>query len=212
MPAHSSRWLGLALLSASVVFPVSAQQDNSTAAVTTAAPAVSGTAYISDRLVTYLYNGPGKDYKIIASINAGDEIQLTGEDATAGYWQVTDSKGRTGWILKQYVSASPVFDQNTEQLTTQLNNLQSQIEALAQEKQQLQQELEETAAAVTQAEAATATAQQTIALLTTQLQDKPTSFWQDKMVMGALLAIAGLILGLLVPALLPQRRRNDRWM
>src|SRR5690606_11460622 len=145
MPAKSSCWLGLVLLSASALFPATALQDNSPAAV-------NGTAYISDKLVTYLYNGPGRDFKIIASINAGDEIQITGEDSSTGYWQVTDSKGRTGWILKQYVSSTPVFNKDTEQLTTQLGSLQSQIEALGQEKQQLQQQLEESEAALAQAE------------------------------------------------------------
>ena len=83
---------------------------------------------------------------------------------------------------------------------------------LQQEKDQLQQQLNETDAAVQQAEKATATAQQTIALLTQQLQEKPSALWQDKMVLGSILGFAGLLLGLIVPALIPGRRRKERWM
>jgi len=203
MPAKFSYWSGLALFSFSLLLPVAAQQDAS-------ASSTNHTAYISNKLVTYLYEGPGRDYKIIASVNAGDEISISAENGS--YLQVSDSKGRSGWILKQYISATPVFDVNTEQLTEQLTSLQSQIDSLDTEKQQLKQQLEETTAALQQAEASTISNQQTIALLTSQLQEKPSSFWQDKMVLGGFLAIAGLILGLLIPGLIPQRRRNDRWM
>ena len=80
------------------------------------------------------------------------------------------------------------------------------------EKEQLQQQVNETDAAVQQAEKATATAQQTIALLTQQLQEKPSAFWQDKMVLGSILGFAGLLFGLVVPSLIPGRRRKERWM
>ncbi|KOO58667.1 hypothetical protein WH43_08710 [Rheinheimera sp. KL1] len=178
----------------------------------TGTPVSPQNAYISDKLITYLYNGPGRDYKIIGSIAAGEEIKLVAEDSSSEYWQLTDSKGRTGWILKQYVSLTPVFGGESEQLQQQLQQQQSLVSQLQQEKDQLQQQLNETDAAVQQAEKATATAQQTIALLTQQLQEKPSAFWQDKMVLGSILGFAGLLLGLIVPALIPGRRRKERWM
>jgi SH3 domain protein len=201
-PWQAGMLLATVLLSTSVT----AQQEP------TGTPVSPQNAYISDKLITYLYNGPGRDYKIIGSIAAGEEIKLVAEDSSSEYWQLTDSKGRTGWILKQYVSLTPVFGGQTGELQQQLQQQQSLVSQLQQEKDQLQQQLNETDAAVQQAEKATATAQQTIALLTQQLQEKPSAFWQDKMVLGSILGFAGLLLGLLVPALIPGRRRKERWM
>lgn len=201
-PWQAGMLLATVLLSTSVT----AQQEP------TGTPVSPQNAYISDKLITYIYNGPGRDYKIIGSIAAGEEIKLLAEDSSSDYWQLTDSKGRTGWILKQYVSLTPVFSGESEQLQQQLQQQQTLVSQLQQEKEQLQQQLNETDAAVQQAEKATATAQQTIALLTQQLQEKPAAFWQDKMVLGSILGFAGLILGLLVPALIPSRRRKERWM
>jgi SH3 domain protein len=178
----------------------------------TANPVSPQTAYISDKLVTYIYNGPGRDYKIIGSIAAGEEVKLLAEDGNSAYWQLTDSKGRTGWMLKQYVSLTPVLNADAGELQQQLQNQQNLVLQLQQEKEQLQQQLSETEAVAQHAEKAVISAQQTVALLTSQLQEKPVAFWQDKMILGCILGFAGLLLGLLVPAFIPSRRRNERWM
>ncbi len=167
----SRQWQAGLLLATVLLRPSVMQQQE-----TTSTPVSPQNAYISDKLITYIYNGPGRDFKIIGSIAAGEEIKLLAEDSTSSYWQLTDSKGRTGWILKQYVSLTPVFGGETDQLQQQLQQQQSLVSQLQQEKEQLEQQLNETEAAVQQAEKDTATAQQTIALLTTQLQEKPSAF------------------------------------
>ena len=147
-PWQAGMLLATVLLSTSVT----AQQE------TTGTPVSPQNAYISDKLITYLYSGPGRDFKIIGSIAAGEEIKLVAEDSTSEYWQLTDSKGRTGWILKQYVSLTPVFGGQTGELQQQLQQQQTLVSQLQQEKEQLQQQVNETDAAVQQAEKATATA------------------------------------------------------
>ena len=201
-PWQAGMLLATVLLSTSAT----AQQE------TTAIPVSPQNAYVSDKLITYIYSGPGRDFKIIGSIAAGDEIKLLAEDGSSEYWQIEDGKGRTGWMLKQYVSLTPVIAGETSELQQQLQQQQILVTQLQQEKEQLQQQLNETDAATQQAEKNTATAQQTIALLTMQLQEKPAAFWQDKMVLGSILGFAGLLFGLLVPALIPGRRRKERWM
>ena len=109
-PWQAGMLLATVLLSTSVT----AQQEP------TGTPVSPQNAYISDKLITYLYNGPGRDFKIIGSIAAGEEIKLLAEDSTSDYWQLTDSKGRTGWILKQYVSLTPVFGGEAGELQQQL--------------------------------------------------------------------------------------------
>jgi len=59
---------------------------------------------------------------------------LVAEDSSSEYWQLTDSKGRTGWILKQYVSLTPVFGGQTGELQQQLQQQQSLVSQLQQEK------------------------------------------------------------------------------
>ncbi len=98
----------------------------------TGTPVSPQNAYISDKLITYLYNGPGRDYKIIGSIAAGEEIKLVAEDSSSqNTGNSTDSKGRTGWILKQYVSLTPVFGSEAGELQQQLQQQQSSGVAVA---------------------------------------------------------------------------------
>ena len=63
-------------------------------------------AYISDDLFIYMHAGPGNNYRILGSINAGDEVSMTGESAN-GYTQIIDSKNRETWVESKYVSTTP---------------------------------------------------------------------------------------------------------
>lgn len=107
---------------------------------------------------------------------------------------------------------TPSTEAALEALRSERQSLQTQLEVLTQANLQLEQQLTETTDALAKAEGTTQTKEQTVQLLTQQLQQQPKHIWQDSMVLGAILAFAGLVLGLLLPALLPQKRRTDRWM
>ena len=48
--------------------------------------------------------------------------------------------------------------------------------------------------------------------LKVQLQNTQSSILEKPMVLGAIILFGGLLLGLVLPLLLPKRRGGDRWM
>lgn len=59
------------------------------------------TRYVSDELNT-VRSGPGDHYRLVGTVNAGEEVTLLQTDANTNYARVKDSSGRTARIpLKQ---------------------------------------------------------------------------------------------------------------
>ena len=89
------------------------------------------TRYVSDELNTWVRSGPGDHYRLVGTVNAGEEVTLLQTDANTNYAQVKDSSGRTAWIpLKQLhwaKSALPCADhwKIRSTLTDKLTNIDS---------------------------------------------------------------------------------------
>lgn len=178
------------------------------------------TRYISEDFSTSLRTGPGDNYKVAGTINAGEKVELlsTGND----YAQITDSRGRTVWIPSDQLTAEPSskikvpeLEQRVKELTDKLasvdsdwnkrtsdmsqkvNSSDSVINGLKQDNQQLTDQL--------------AAAKQKISDISVHLNDKQRTIIQQWFMYGGAVAGIGLIFGLVLPYLFP-RRKKDRWM
>ncbi|WP_240727177.1 TIGR04211 family SH3 domain-containing protein [Escherichia sp. E4385] len=79
--------------------------------------------YVSDELNTWVRSGPGDNYRLVGTVNAGEEVTLLQTDANTNYAQVKDSSGRTAWI--------PLKELNTEpSLRTRVPVLENQVKTL----------------------------------------------------------------------------------
>ena len=63
--------------------------------------------YVSDELNTWVRSGPGDNYRLVGTINAGEEVVLLQSNAESNYGQVRDSSGRTAWIPLKELSTDP---------------------------------------------------------------------------------------------------------
>ncbi len=63
--------------------------------------------YISDELFTYMHSGPGTQYRIIGSVDAGTKVTVVDTNRNEGYSQVIDDRGRKGWVESKYVTNQP---------------------------------------------------------------------------------------------------------
>ncbi|ECK2314867.1 SH3 domain-containing protein [Salmonella enterica subsp. enterica serovar Enteritidis] len=179
------------------------------------------TRYVSDELNTWVRSGPGDNYRLVGTVNAGEEVTLLQSDAN--YGQIKDSSGRTAWIpLKELNTAPslrtrvPDLENQVKTLTDKLNNIDttwnqrtadmqqkvaqsdSIINGLKEENQKLKNEL--------------IVAQKKVSAANLQLDDKQrTIIMQWFMYGGGVLGI-GLLLGLVLPHMIPSRKRKDRWM
>ena len=188
-----------------VSLPVAAQQssDNVTA---------NSDHYIADNLIVYLHSGPGRNYRILGSIEAGVPVTVLQSDADKGFTQISDTDEREGWVETQYLidtisrrAQLPQLSQRLADSEQQLNRIQSRNSTLAQELAQVKQQN-------AQLEASLNESQQSVASLEAQISDQDTQERYRMFSYGGIVACAGVLLGIIITFIPKRRRRNDSWM
>ncbi len=179
--------------------------------------------YISDELATYTRSGPGNQYRIVGTLNAGEAVTLISADAGAGYAQIRDEKGRTSWIQLDQLSQTPSLKTRVPELENQVKTLTDKLNSVDQDWNQRTVDLRQKVAASdgtltslqkeNQAlKSQLEVAQKKLEVANLQLDDKQRTLIMQWFMYGGGVAGAGLVLGLLLPHLLPRRKKNDRWM
>ncbi|CAI9392906.1 TPA: SH3 domain-containing protein [Citrobacter amalonaticus] len=179
--------------------------------------------YVSDELNTWVRSGPGDNYRLVGTVNAGEEVILLQTDASTNYAQVKDSTGRTAWIPMKELNSTPSLrtrvpdlENQVKTLTDKLNNIDttwnqrtadmqqkvsqsdSVINGLKEENQKLKNEL--------------IVAQKKVSAANLQLDDKQRTIIMQWFMYGGGVLGLGLLLGLILPHMIPSRKRKDRWM
>ncbi len=167
--------------------------------------------YVSDDLFTYVHSGPGTKYKIIGSVDAGEKIKVLQTDENAGFTKIVDPKGRTGWINTKYVSRQAGLKERLEKLEIKYAKLKTQLSST---KENLNShsiqvsELENTNTKLTKE------LQQVQGLnsdLNEQLDTERVDLLLRWFTYGGIVGGIGLLLGLILPSLVPDRRKRSRW-
>ena len=167
--------------------------------------------YISDDLFIYMHAGPGTNYRILGTINAGSQVEVTGKKDN-NYSEIIDEKKRVTWVESKYVTSKPglryvVAELNgkiasssdlTNQLDGKINELTSSVEQLNQEKSALQTELNQVQAQLKQTQ--------------TKVRDQDTNIKKQWFFNGAIVLGVGLFLGLILPKFFARRRSSmESW-
>ena len=167
--------------------------------------------FISDDLFIYMHAGPGTNYRILGTINAGSEIQTTGKSSNE-YSEIIDDSNRITWVETKYITRQPglrfvVADLNGKlastndyrsQLDGEINELKSTTELLNQDKAKLQSELK--------------TVQQQLVATQSKVKDQDTNIKKQWFFNGAIVLGIGLILGLILPKFFARRKSSmDNW-
>jgi len=195
-----------------------------TASAASATPTTGISRYVSDDIFTYLHGGPGKQYRILGSVKAGDKVQFLALDASGKYAQILDSKGRNAWILNSELQSAPsyraqvsVLQEQLRQLQLKMDNIDSDQARELKEKRErltlLEQQVSQQEQQLTEQGKELQTLRQQKQKLQhdlgTKEQDQQYRWWRE----GGYIAGVGLLLGLLLPYLpRPRRRSKDRWM
>ena len=94
------------------------------------------TLYVSDTtLEANLRTGTKTDNRIIGLLRPGTRLNVLREQE--GWAEVTLDDGRTGWILKRYISDRPPWRVTAERLSTQNEQLQSQLRQITSQQSEL---------------------------------------------------------------------------
>lgn len=168
-------------------------------------------AYISDDLTIFMHAGPGTNYRILGTINAGSQIEITGKSDN-GYSEIIDEKNRITWVETKYITSTPglrfevanVNDKLTRandysaQLDGEINELKSNIELINQDRKKLTSQLE--------------TVQNQLTETQSKVSTQDSKMLSQRFYNGAIVLGFGLLLGLILPRLFARRRSSmDSW-
>ncbi|GHG61604.1 signal transduction protein [Alishewanella longhuensis] len=167
-------------------------------------------AYISDALVVYLHSGPGNQYRIIGTLAAGSSVMRLSEEN--GYAQIQYDENKTGWLPKENLTFTPGLSAQLSELQATFTEQSTKLAELEQANSLLQTDLNRITLERDQAQQELQQLSRSNERLTTELDKTEASFWQQPMVLGGAILFFGLIFGLLLPKLIPQRRNSERWM
>jgi SH3 domain protein len=173
--------------------------------------AFATTNYVSDELFAYTHNGPGTKYKIMGLVLAGEEIEVLSTDETDGYTQIKDKKGRSVWMDSKHVSNQPGLKKQLEKLRisadkandkiinleTNLNSNINQVIELKKTNLSLSSQLKEV--------------QEINESLTDKVDNEKNELLMQWFSYGGMVGGIGLLLGLILPALFPSRKKKSSW-
>lgn len=168
--------------------------------------------YIADNLIVYMHSGPGRNYRILGSIEAGLPVTILQSDAEKGFSQLKDAEGREGWVENQYLMNTISRRVQLPQLSQRLADSEQALNRLQTRNSTLSQELVQSRQNVAELESTLANAQQSISQLQSQVDDYDTEERYRMFTYGGIVAGAGVLLGIIVTFIPKRRRRNDSWM
>ena len=126
--------------------------------------------YISDELSTYVHSGPGNQYRIVGTLNAGEEVTLLSVNDSTNYGQIRDPKGRTTWIPLDQLSQTPSLRTRVPELEQQVKTLTDKLANIDNTWNQRTSEMQEKVAG----------SDSTISSLQKENQDLKTSWWSRR--------------------------------
>ncbi|WP_428773013.1 TIGR04211 family SH3 domain-containing protein [Vibrio sp.] len=185
-----------------------------------AAPAaLAQDRYIADKLFTYMHSGPSNQYRIIGSVDAGDKVKLLSSNKDSGYSEVVDSKGRKGWVESRFVTREESMAVRLPKLEAELKDVKEKlanaranadsekaglVESLDVRNQQIA-DLEQNYGEISQQ---LTSSQEEVRKLRAKLDTQKEDLLLKYFMYGGGVAGGGLLLGLLLPHILPRRKRS----
>ncbi len=175
--------------------------------------------YIADQLFTYMHSGPNNSYRIIGSVNAGVKVKLLATNKENGYSQVVDERGRKGWVQSKFVTTQESMVSRLPRLEKELTKVKAQLENARSnadiEKSGLVSSLETSNKRIkdlnqqySEISEQLSSAQRENRKLRAQLDTQKDDLGFKYFMYGGGVAGTGLLLGLILPYLIPRRKKS----
>ncbi len=183
------------------------------------APSFAQQLYVADKLFTYMHSGPSAQYRIIGSVDAGDKIKLIQTNKETGYSEVVDDKGRKGWIQSKFISSSESMAVRLPKLESELTEVKAKLasaqEDADREKAGLAESLEVRSKQVNELEQNYSemmnkftVAQSEIRELRAKLDTQKEDLLMKYFMYGGGVMLGGIFFGIILPHIIPKRRKN----
>ncbi|MEH0665230.1 SH3 domain-containing protein [Vibrio scophthalmi] len=189
------------------------------ASIVAAPAAFAQDRYISDQLFTYMHSGPSNQFRIIGSVDAGEKVTFIESNKDSGYSHIQDSKGRRGWVESRFVTSQesvtlrlPRVEKELAEVKEKLANARANSD---QEKAGLVDSLETRNRQIADLESGYSemsqqltASQEEVRKLRAQLDTQKDDLLLKYFMYGGGVAGIGLLLGLILPHIIPRRKRS----
>ncbi|MCI8208537.1 peptide-binding protein [Pseudomonas sp. S25] len=176
--------------------------------------------WVSDSLNTYVRSGPTDGYRIVGTLKSGQKVELI---STQGEYSQVREGGNSVWIPTADLQSEPGQAERLPELVQQVADLSGQLKTIDDgwkvRVQGMQETLDTRKKLIDELEARSKDLNEQLSasqseLRTTQakLGDENNLVLMRYMVYGGSIAGAGLLVGLIIPAMTRGRKKNDGWV
>lgn len=180
----------------------------------------SDARWVSDSLSTYVRSGPTDGHRIVGTLKSGQKLTLIGSQGN--YSQVRGQNGDLVWILSSDLQSVPGQGERLPELDAQVAQLSGQLKTIddswKNRVQGMQETLDSRKKLVDELQARNQALNEQLDQTQSNLRDAQARLGDENkqvmmryMVYGGSIAGAGLLAGLILPALIRGRKKNDRW-
>lgn len=178
--------------------------------------------YVSDNLSIFLHSGPSLDYRIIGTLNAGEQVNALKYDDKTKFIQVESSAGKTGWMKVAQIQETLPAKQLLPELQKQLQEAQQKLKTIDDENvaslSEKEQLFEQQIILVDNLKQEKSLLQQEILDLKARnleldlLQEtKESRIQMEWLLNGGGVLFLGLVIGFLIPFLPRRKKRTNNW-
>ena len=178
------------------------------------------TQYVTENLNTYLRQGAGDQFKIAGAIQSGEAVTVLGQEGK--YTLIRDNKNREAWILTSELSSTPSSREENPKLKAQVQELTLKLNRVDSDWQQRTNEIQRRSKQAEQqsSELLEQNSQLKRELEMTKNKNRDLEAMLDAnkreiaiqwFIYGGSVLGVGLLIGLVLPHILPRRKRRDSW-
>ncbi len=182
--------------------------------------AASDERWVSDSLSTYVRSGPTDGHRLVGTLKSGQKVKLLGTQGS--YSQVRGESGDTVWIASSDLQSVPGQAERLPQLSAQVEKLDGELKTIDDSwktrVQGMQETLDSRKTLIDELQARNQDLNDQLTQAQSQLRDTQARLGDENkqvmmryMVYGGSIAGAGLLAGLIIPALTRGRKKNSGW-
>jgi len=167
--------------------------------------------HIADDVFIFYHSGPSNQYKITGRVQSGAPVTILKRDKGTKYVQIRTPKGKIGWVPARNVGSGPSTLARLPVLEKELKDSQSKVSEQREIIDQLQAELSATRNERQSLTDEVDGLKREIKTLSFQMETMDESNLMRWFTHGGLIALGGVILGLLVRSFSGRRKPASTW-
>lgn len=179
--------------------------------------------YVTENVDIYLRRGPGSQYAYTNAVKAGEKVAELEKSADGKYTRIQLPNGSSAWIESNKLKDQPSLKVLVPTLESKLAEYKDKVDNAEQYRQnaindyseklkQAEQTIESLQARNKELEQINKSQDTKLESMLNQVDDKRRDLIVTWFTYGGFVAGGGFLLGLILPAIMPGRRKKDRWM